>query len=1007
MAQRKEDFWSRYNKLCLKNKIYPSRSIMKGFKDTDLSCIVEGNRSEHWKCILLALCKDNSLTKVHFASCISPHEDEDVENVETKRNKRKKCFPTPYGRTARNISHIALALDGLLQCSQTLIILKLENLSFKLSDAQQLSNGLAKSCYLKYLSLSGCHFEEGAIPAICRGLNISCVSWIDFSSCALTLADIEAISIVIKAHNIRRSNQMFQKTLRYQVPNLQDLPGINRLSLNFNSIEDDALDSLIESMSDDIWIKALDLQNCDIDGDGADLLLHLACANASIVLIDLRLNPIDETFLNRIAQQLSLNRAGKDVKYTELPLWKSSELVRKYNAIGKVKTIKKMPVHKFKIVKKSTKSFNYYVKSPQTASDKSISMKDASVQTPEYMEIQELLLMVKSLRTRLQNEIKMKKFFTAKYHQIKVENDQLREMLRSQNDDIYIDQETYFDIKHTFEKLKVFFDVMKKYGLWEYISMLGFDESTDVILEESNSQKCIKVTRDEAYFDLENAAESDREVCCNCRKLDFKHTNTELPLEPVEAAQNCIAASSAKASTRKIAINDDPVTVGLTHRLIQEVVNDYSNASSHQVHNTKSTPGRMPDLTCTSQDNIKPSSSKQSRSSSPKAVAGAHMLIKKFSYSNMPKQLKELVSPADFYNIVKKELERCENEARKPFSSQVENEISNSAQASSTHVKQSSHKLPKCKNEVNAIPTGTIIERRPSSSKLSSKASNDVDENMTISELIARERVTRQAFTKKDSAKSSISPLSSSKNHKNANHAKIKETKSLIKCEQILPKSKLKLSSSQSNSKKTMSRSNVSSDEINSSDSVVTASDKLSTHSSASSLSSNKSHGKSPSDYTDNEPEVMKSYIESVSDASTFKDVESLSDIELPPQVYSSSASVKEDTSKHEMKVESVSSQSSTLKSSPESKNSKPSESAVSGSSSKKGDKSPKTNTHSQGKTKNANKHNSKNRPKSNSSKSSSVPPLSDITTVSSHSLNTDSVMKQLSGSDDKSKGKK
>lgn len=37
-------------------------------------------------------------------------------------------------------------------------------------------------------------------------------------------------------------------------------------------------------------------------------------------------------------------------------------------------------------------------------------------------------------------------------------------MLKSQNDDIYIDQETYFDVKHTFEKLKVFFDVMKKYG---------------------------------------------------------------------------------------------------------------------------------------------------------------------------------------------------------------------------------------------------------------------------------------------------------------------------------------------------------------------------------------------------------------------------------------------------------------------------------------------------------------------------------------------------------------
>lgn len=86
MAQPKEDFWSRYSKMCLQDKIYPSKSIIKNLKSTDLSCILESLRSEHWKYLLLALCRDNSLTKVHFASCVSPHEVEVEDDELGKKN---------------------------------------------------------------------------------------------------------------------------------------------------------------------------------------------------------------------------------------------------------------------------------------------------------------------------------------------------------------------------------------------------------------------------------------------------------------------------------------------------------------------------------------------------------------------------------------------------------------------------------------------------------------------------------------------------------------------------------------------------------------------------------------------------------------------------------------------------------------------------------------------------------------------------------------------------------
>ena len=54
--------------------------------------------------------------------------------------KQAQYFPTPYGRTPKNINNINIALNNLMQKSQTLNILKLENLSLTLDDAGQLAH---------------------------------------------------------------------------------------------------------------------------------------------------------------------------------------------------------------------------------------------------------------------------------------------------------------------------------------------------------------------------------------------------------------------------------------------------------------------------------------------------------------------------------------------------------------------------------------------------------------------------------------------------------------------------------------------------------------------------------------------------------------------------------------------------------------------------------------------------------------------------------------------------
>lgn len=512
--------------------------------------------------------------------------------------------------------------------------------------------------------------------------------------------------------------------------------------------------------------------------------------------------------------------------------------------------------------------------------------------------------------------------------------------------------------------------------------MLGFDETSELVIEDNT----MKITRNEVSLDPERQSFSHQDACCQCRT---QNSDAENPDELMEDSETCISSSSSKPSHKgKAALKEDPMNERVAHRLLQEAMNDYNNASFQTVLNSDQTLGRMPDVVNTSQDCVKPSGSKQSGhqsgSTSPKSSANSK-LIEKFSYSNMPKQLKGLVSPADFYNIVRKELESSENEDREDMSHHVESDNSISSQSNLAHTKSTSCKMSKHQNEASTI---TLGEQWLSLTDLPGKT--EEDENMTISELIARERSTKPCVSKKESAKSPTSFLSSTKSQKTANLAKVTEHGVSEEMQ-----SKSSISNSQNSSKFLLKPSP---ENISSFDSIFK--EFFALRSRGSSLSSNKSHSKASSGLTDSE--LQKSYIETANDASTSKDVESYSE-DFESCTFSSTnqknnffSKDKPELFKKKTKDEFASSE-STIKDSLQSKSSKPNETAVFGSFSKKSDT----------KTKNINKNN-KHRPKHASSSSSSVPSLSDTTAVSSRSLNTDSVMKQLSGSDgNKSKRKK
>ncbi|WAR11247.1 CEP78-like protein, partial [Mya arenaria] len=129
----------------------------------------------------------------------------------------------------------------------------------------------------------------------------------------------------------RRHNEAWRDSLRYRRPDLDRMPGIRRITINNNPmIGDQGAALLAEALKDDLWLKALDMQGNGISSTGAKALLDVLKYNTTLVVLDVRRNPlIDRDLVHAIMEQLMINCNGQDTeettdKDTEQQLWEEN-----------------------------------------------------------------------------------------------------------------------------------------------------------------------------------------------------------------------------------------------------------------------------------------------------------------------------------------------------------------------------------------------------------------------------------------------------------------------------------------------------------------------------------------------------------------------------------------------------------------------------------------------------------------------------------------------------------
>ncbi|XP_078730473.1 centrosomal protein of 78 kDa isoform X2 [Lampetra fluviatilis] len=219
-------------------------------------------------------------------------------------------------------ARLSQALGACLAASPALARLELTGLPLRPSNLLALAKGIAQSSCLETLSLANCPMGDGGLETICRGAK-GCTSLVrlDVSGCGLSWRGAAMLSDVISHQARARHGEAWAGSLRYGRPDLERMAGLRRVSLNRNPLVGDrGAAALALALADDLWVKAVDMQQCGVGEEGARAVLHLLESNSALSVVDLRGNPlIERELLQETLEKLFVNSRGETAEFEWLP----------------------------------------------------------------------------------------------------------------------------------------------------------------------------------------------------------------------------------------------------------------------------------------------------------------------------------------------------------------------------------------------------------------------------------------------------------------------------------------------------------------------------------------------------------------------------------------------------------------------------------------------------------------------------------------------------------------
>lgn len=310
------DFASCYDNLCALQNSCPLGSITANLDELIIDCNADRIRHSDWTPILNALKINKTLKSVAFRSywqqTLYPDEEVTEQRLQALRKK------APAIRSKDITYRVCRAVKECVAVTENLTSLNFEGIPLRERDLTCLAKGIAKNKTLQHMSLEFCQIGDSGVEILCNAIkNNTSVITVNFSGCSLTWKGADTLAKVIKHQATRRHSVAWQDSLRYRRPDLDRMPGLRRITICKNPlINDRGAELIAEALKDDLWVKALDMQQCGISTEGAMSFQPVLKFNSTICVLDLRLNPlIEREVFGSLMEQLMINSGESQLEY--------------------------------------------------------------------------------------------------------------------------------------------------------------------------------------------------------------------------------------------------------------------------------------------------------------------------------------------------------------------------------------------------------------------------------------------------------------------------------------------------------------------------------------------------------------------------------------------------------------------------------------------------------------------------------------------------------------------
>ncbi|NXO59950.1 CEP78 protein, partial [Aramus guarauna] len=308
------DFYSHYEHLCALQGSVPLKAVKANLTQGALDLIVDRIKAADWAPLLNAIRHNKTLTSIGIRSFHQQGLGESgVERYKTYFRRR-----IPAIRSKDLTGQLCKAVKGCLSTSGVLKNLELQGLLLRERDLILLTKGLATASALEIVSLAYCPIGDGGLETICQSVkNSATIRYVNFTGCSLTWRGAEHIANVLKHQAMKRHGEAWAESLRYRRPDLDYMSGLRRITFNCNMLVGDrGASAFADCLGEDLWLKALDLQQCGISNEGARSLLDALQTNTTLVVLDIRKNPlIDHVMMKNIMERVLMNGNSANSEY--------------------------------------------------------------------------------------------------------------------------------------------------------------------------------------------------------------------------------------------------------------------------------------------------------------------------------------------------------------------------------------------------------------------------------------------------------------------------------------------------------------------------------------------------------------------------------------------------------------------------------------------------------------------------------------------------------------------